>query len=157
MNIGHTLIDELDEECHDVTLMEMEINEKESLKCEKQGVRNKKLGYRGETTATEFLQLHGYTILDRNWKCAYGEVDIVAEEDGFIVFVEVKTRNNITSGFPSESITPKKRAKYENIALAYLASHSCQNAQIRFDVISIVVLHGEKALLRHHINAFGVA
>ena len=119
---------------------------------------SKELGVRGETAACRFLENRKYDILERNWRCFVGEVDIIAnDEDGEIVFVEVKTRTSVDKGLPEEAVTPQKRDKYEKLAAIYLAQHPCDEAIVRFDVISILALAPHRALLRHHVNAFGAA
>ena len=117
---------------------------------------SKELGIRGEAAACRFLEKRKYDILERNWRCFVGEVDIIAnDEDGEIVFVEVKTRSSVDKGLPEEAVTPQKRDKYEKLAAIYLAQHPCDEAIVRFDVISILALAPHRALLRHHVNAFG--
>lgn len=140
----------------DVLNEEGEVEGESSEPCEKpRGKLNRELGLRGEEAASRYLIRRGYEILDRNWKCFAGEADIVAcDEDGTLVFVEVKTRTDLKKGFPSEAVGPKKRAKYEKIALAYLAEYDVVDIVVRFDVISIMVLTPERAMIRHHIGAF---
>lgn len=121
------------------------------------GKRNKALGSRGEEAAARFLYRRGYEILERNWKCFAGEADIIARDDDTLVFVEVKTRKDCSHGFPSEAVTPEKRSKYEKIALAYLAENASSEYPVRFDVVSIVVIGPDKAMIRHQINAFSAA
>ena len=119
---------------------------------------SRELGVRGEAAACRFLEKRKYDILERNWRCFVGEVDIIAnDEDGEIVFVEVKTRSSVDKGLPEEAVTPQKRDKYEKLAAIYLAQHPCDEAIVRFDVISILALAPHRALLRHHVNAFGAA
>ncbi|MCL1796959.1 MAG: YraN family protein [Eggerthellaceae bacterium] len=115
---------------------------------------NQELGARGERAAVNFLQRKGFEILDKNWKCSVGEVDIVAEEGDTLVFVEVKTRANCEHGFPEEAVHKDKRRRYEKIVGFYLQSHDFCDKQIRFDVIAILVVAPERAFLRHHRNAF---
>lgn len=116
---------------------------------------SRELGLRGEEAAVRYLQRRGYGILDRNWKCFAGEADIVArDDDGALVFVEVKTRTDTRKGFPAESVTARKRSRYEKIALAYLAEYDEVDIAVRFDVISIMVIASDRALIKHHIGAF---
>jgi putative endonuclease len=116
---------------------------------------SKELGRRGEEAATKFLKRRGFEVLERNWTCFAGEVDIVAHVDETLCFIEVKTRSNIQKGFPSEAVDGRKRERYERIAACYLKDHACEDMRVRFDVISILVLGDDRAFLRHHINAFG--
>lgn len=120
----------------------------------KSGKRNKSLGARGEEAAASFLYRRGYEILERNWTCFAGEADIIAKDHDTLVFVEVKTRKDCERGFPSEAVTAEKRNKYEKIALAYLADYAESDFPVRFDVVSIVVIGPDKAMIRHQINAF---
>ena len=117
---------------------------------------NKSLGKRGEDAAARFLTNHGYTILSRNYTCQFGEADIVAKTPDTIVFVEVKTRTDEDKGMPEEAVTPKKRAKYEKIAISYLREYEDVDIAVRFDVVGILVIAPDRAVIRHHINAFGV-
>ncbi|MGI6591406.1 MAG: YraN family protein [Eggerthellaceae bacterium] len=119
------------------------------------GFHNKELGRRGEEAAAKFLERKGMEILERNWTCGAGEADIIAREDDAILhFVEVKTRSGIEKGFPSEAVTPKKRERYERIALAYLAQGDMRDVSVVFDIISIVATGKNRAFLRYHRNAF---
>jgi len=118
-------------------------------------LNNKELGIRGEEAAARYLIRRGYEILDRNWCCFAGEADIVArDEEGALVFVEVKTRTDTSKGFPEEAVNARKRARYEKIALAYLADYTVVDIPVRFDVISIMVIAPDRALIKHHIGAF---
>lgn len=120
----------------------------------KKGKQNKELGRRGEEAAARYLYRRGYEIVERNWKCAFGEADIIARDSDAIVFVEVKTRRGIERGFPSEAVGKDKRARYEKIALTFLKDYDINNIAIRFDVVAIVSMGDGRALIRHHINAF---
>jgi putative endonuclease len=122
----------------------------------KVGKRNKALGARGEEAAARFLDRRGYEILERNWTCFAGEADIIARDEDTIVFVEVKTRKDCGHGFPSEAVTAAKREKYEKIALAFLSDYEPTDFPVRFDVVSIVVIGPDKAMIRHQINAFSL-
>lgn len=121
---------------------------------QKRGKKNAALGKRGEEAAAKFLYSRGYEILERNWKCFAGEADIIAKDGRCLVFVEVKTRKDTKKGFPSEAVNAEKRAKYENIALAYVSEFDETDIPIRFDVISIVVVAPDRAMIRHSISAF---
>lgn len=120
-------------------------------------MHNKELGARGEEAAARFLVHRGYEILERNWTCTAGEADIVARDGDAIVFVEVKTRSDSSMGFPAEAVTAKKRQRYERIACLYLERHELTDVLVRFDVISLVAIATDRALIRHHINAWAEA
>ena len=97
-----------------------------------------KLGKEGELIALMFLQKEGFCILKTNWRYQKAEVDIIAQKDGFLVFVEVKTRSSKKFGHPEEAIEKKKVALYEDAAEGYLEQYPSE-VEIRFDVISIVI------------------
>lgn len=120
----------------------------------KRGEANAELGKRGEDAAVRFLYRHGYEILERNWTCDAGEADIIARDGDCIVFVEVKTRTSFEKGFPSEAVNARKRQKYEKIAALFLSRHDVVDVAVRFDVVSLLVVGEDRAMLRHHINAF---
>lgn len=126
-------------------------------KAAKRAGKAKELGRRGEDAAARFLYQRGYDIVARNWTCGFGEADIIARDGDAIVFVEVKTRSGIEHGFPSEAVDAKKRDKYEKIALAYLAECDEVDLAVRFDVVAIVVMPPDRAVIRHHISAFAAA
>lgn len=96
------------------------------------------LGRRGETLAAEHLVASGYRILERNWRCVHGEIDIVASKDGEVVFVEVKTRSSLAYGHPLEAITVAKLARLRRLAGAWCQAHPDVRAAIRIDAIAIL-------------------
>lgn len=88
--------------------------------------------------AARRLEELGYRILERNFRCPAGEVDLVALEGGVLVFVEVRTRSSVACGTPAESVTPLKRRKMRQVALWYLASqHGSSRTPVRFDVVAV--------------------
>lgn len=112
------------------------------------------LGRRGEDAAALYLERCGMEVVERNWRCRFGEADIVAFDDGTLVFVEVKTRQGVSCGLPEDAVTPEKRARYERIAAMYLEQMEPTDCPVRFDVIAILVIGEDRALLRHHRSAF---
>lgn len=118
------------------------------------GKANAELGRRGEDAAARFLYRRGYDIVERNWTCAAGEADIIARDGEAVVFVEVKTRTSIEKGLPSEAVNQAKRSKYEKIAAMFLSQYDAVDVPVRFDVVSLLVIDSDRALVRHHINAF---
>jgi putative endonuclease len=112
------------------------------------------LGKRGEDAAAAYLERVGMTVVDRNWRCKSGEVDLVALDGSEIVFVEVKTRKTIATGQPEEAVTPAKQRRYKRLAEVYLQSAGLSDVMVRFDVISLLVVADDRALLRHHRAAF---
>ena len=109
----------------------------------------KLLGRIGENKATNHLKKLGYTILDRNFTTRVGEIDIIASDGEFIVFVEVKTRKDDSFGAPSEAVTKQKMVKYYKVATEYLIKNAIDNLPVRFDVIEV-----EKGKINHIIDAF---
>ncbi len=101
----------------------------------------KELGRRGEVLARRYLDKQGYTILDTNFRCSYGEIDIVAQEGEQLVFVEVKTRRSHAFGIPEESITQSKKDKLLEVAQAYLQIHAGLPEEWRIDVVTISITH----------------
>ncbi len=112
------------------------------------------LGRHGEAAAAAFLRRNGCTILEQNWKCPAGEVDIIAQDEHAIRFIEVKTRLSEAKGFPAEAVTIQKRRRYEKIAELYLYEYRGDETAIVFDIISILVGEHRRAFLRHHRSAF---
>ena len=104
--------------------------------------KHNKLGKEGELIAFMFLQKENFRILKTNWRYQKAEVDIIAQKDDFLVFVEVKTRGSKKVGKPEEAIDKKKIALYKDAAEGYLEQYP-YDAEIRFDVISIVIVKDE--------------
>lgn len=113
------------------------------------------VGREGEFIAACFLSRRGYDILERNWKCKAGEADIIACDEDALVFVEVKSRRDCDKGMPSEAVTKAKRERYERIAACYLATTDVLDVRVRFDIVSILIIPPDRALVRHNIDAFG--
>ena len=99
---------------------------------------NVPFGKHGEELAAEYLKKNGYRILERNHRNKLGEMDIIAEEQGVICFVEVKARAGATSGLPFESIPFWKQQKLAKTALWYLTAHGLLEQSARFDVVSVL-------------------
>jgi putative endonuclease len=96
------------------------------------------LGRSGEQEAVEYLERAGLRILDRNWRCAEGEIDIVAAERQVLVICEVKTRSSTRYGSPLEAISPRKRARLRRLAIRWLVAHGVLFDEVRIDVIGLV-------------------
>jgi len=114
----------------------------------------KKLGSRGEDIAARFLRKQGYRIIERNYRSRLGEIDIVAEEDEVIVFVEVKTRRSADFGLPEEALSYDKRQRLSRLALNYIVHRKMQEASCRFDVVSILMDSDRANRVRLIRNAF---
>src|SRR6516225_7420363 len=95
------------------------------------------LGRTGERLAAERLINRGYHILERNFRCRYGEIDLVAEDEHDLVFVEVKTRRGTSYGLPEDALTFFKRRKLVELASYYLGHHTCAERSWRIDVVAV--------------------
>jgi putative endonuclease len=97
----------------------------------------RRLGASGERVASGWLEARGYRILARNWRCPYGELDLVAEHDGELVFVEVKTRRGLGHGAPEEAVTPAKRRRLIAAAQSYLVATAQEDHPYCIDVVAV--------------------
>ncbi len=97
-----------------------------------------KLGRQGEQVAVEYLERAGLRVLDRNWRCSIGEIDIVAAERQVMVVCEVKTRSDTRFGTPLEAITRNKRARLRRLASQWLVAHGVLFDEVRIDVIGLI-------------------
>lgn len=95
------------------------------------------IGKKSEDLAEAFLRKHGCIILAKNFRCKFGEIDIIARQGQETVFVEVKSRSNSNYGFPQESVTKAKQDKIRKVALYYLKVNSLMDRNCRFDVVCI--------------------
>jgi putative endonuclease len=110
------------------------------------------LGRWGESHAAAFLASAGYTIIDRNWRCEQGEIDVIANDGIDTVFVEVKTRSGLRFGHPLEAITPVKLARLRRLALAWCEANPAGGhgrRSIRIDAIAIVRRPGLPPVVEH--------
>ncbi len=96
-----------------------------------------RLGARGEKLAAERLQAEGYEILARNYRCDYGELDIIALDGHVLVFVEVKTRESEEAGSPLEAVTPRKQRQIARAALYFAVETRRDEMEMRFDVVGV--------------------
>jgi len=95
------------------------------------------LGLAGEQAAAAYLIQLGYAIIEARWRCNFGEIDLIAREDGDIVFVEVRTRSGRTHELAFESVNPRKRAKLYALAEHYRETHGLSEQPCRFDVVAV--------------------
>ena len=95
------------------------------------------LGQRGEQAAAEFLTAAGFRVLARNWRCAEGEIDIVAVERHTLVVCEVKTRSSDRCGTPLESVSRAKRNRLRRLAIRWLTAHGVRFDQVRIDIVGV--------------------
>jgi putative endonuclease len=98
-----------------------------------------RLGRLGESLAAERLVSLGYAIIERNYRCPYGEIDLVTRQADCWVFVEVRTRNGERFGTPEQSITPRKRAHLIAAAQHYLQAHAPTDVPWRIDVVAVAL------------------
>ncbi len=103
----------------------------------------RELGKLGEHLAAEVLIRRGYQIVEANFHCRQGEIDLVARQGEDLVFVEVKSRRSLATGFPEEAVTYTKQRKLLAAANQYLMAHDCQDCSWRFDVVSLLFDRGD--------------
>jgi putative endonuclease len=96
------------------------------------------LGQQGEQLAADFLTAAGLKILDSNWRCQHGEIDIVALEGQTLVICEVKTRSGVRFGTPVEAITRQKAARLRRLAVAWVTAHGLFFEEIRIDAVGVL-------------------
>ncbi|MBQ4403383.1 MAG: YraN family protein [Selenomonadaceae bacterium] len=119
--------------------------------------RQKTFGKLGEDCAAKFLEAQGYTIVARNFRIRSAEIDIIAQIDDVIVFVEVKARSDIRHGLPSEAVNLRKQKKIIEAAGVFLQDENFSECACRFDILE-VYLRGDCVEEINHIeNAFEVA
>ncbi|MDR7468486.1 MAG: YraN family protein [Armatimonadota bacterium] len=115
------------------------------------------LGRIGEDAAVRYLEARGYRIVARNFRCPLGEIDLVAEQGGVTVFVEVKTRRSVACGAPVEAITPRKRRRIALLAAYYLQGARRPDAPARFDAVAVTVTpQGRVGRVDLVVDAFAV-
>jgi putative endonuclease len=107
------------------------------------------LGAFGERVAAAHLEAKGYRIRARNFRCREGEIDIIAEKDGCLVFVEVRTRRGDALGTPAESVTVAKERRLLTVAKAYLQEHPDVPANQRIDVVAVELSRGRLLAVQH--------
>jgi putative endonuclease len=101
-------------------------------------VARRHLGARGEQLAARWYTAQGFEVLDRNWRCAAGEIDLVLRKGSTLVVCEVKTRSTLAYGSPADAVTALKRARLRRLAARWLAEHVIHPATVRFDVACIL-------------------
>ena len=116
-------------------------------------LNKRELGKKGEGLACKALEKEGYRIIDKNFSCKQGELDIIAEEKGTICFIEVKSRTSISYGLPEESVTNWKQRKLLKVAFIYIEKKRIKPMDMRFDIVSVDLKTNETRIIR---NAFDV-
>lgn len=133
------------------------------VRCENNGLEkslsscsNKQIGAYGEELAVAYLESCDYVLCERNWRSTFGEVDIIAEDQGTIVLVEVKTRIAQSEDdiiLPELAVDYRKRNRYQKLALVYLSLNSHVET-VRFDVVALKLTGENEARLRHYPAAY---
>lgn len=116
----------------------------------------KTLGARGEEIAVAYLIRQKYRIIETNFRCRCGEVDIIARDGKTLVFVEVKTRRTASYGLPQLAVTPFKQRQISKAALTYLSKNRLMEESARFDVVSVLLVDTSPTV-DHIKNAFDLA
>ncbi len=102
-------------------------------------VDRRALGAKGEARVARWYEARGYEVIDRNWRCRDGELDLVLRREGVLVFCEVKTRSSARFGIPAEAVTPTKVGRLRRLATRWLTEHEDARArELRFDVAGIL-------------------
>lgn len=96
------------------------------------------IGTQGESLAVEYLQKNGYKVLERNFNCRYGEIDIIAQHGNYCVFLEVKSRNTVAFGVPREAVNYHKQQRIISAAKFWLLKKRLVGVPVRFDVVEVV-------------------
>ena len=111
------------------------------------------LGLYGEDLARAELERLGYQILDRRYRSRFGEIDIIAQDEATVVFVEVKTKTDSRFGDPAEMVTPQKQRRLGSMAEEYVSGHALHAMPCRFDVVSVDA-SGQPARITVYKDAF---
>lgn len=111
--------------------------------------RRQALGAYGETVAARHLTERGLVVLDRNWRCPAGEIDLVLREGRVLVVCEVKTRSSTTCGEPLEAVTPRKVARLRRLAALWLAAHPVSPEEVRLDMVGVLRPRRGAAVVEH--------
>ncbi len=112
------------------------------------------LGVRGEAIAARYLEAGGLVMLDHNWRCREGEIDLVATDGTTVVIVEVKTRSGTGFGRPAEAVTPIKLARLRRLAQLWLAANRVGWVEVRFDVVAVLARPGARVEVEHFPGVF---
>lgn len=114
-------------------------------------MNNKVVGNFGEDLAKLYLMKNNYLVVECNYRCKFGEIDIIASKDDELVFVEVKTRNSISYGYPSEAVNKRKQRKIINSSKEYMLKNNIKDKYISYSVIEVYL---RDFSINHIENAF---
>ncbi|MFT5728648.1 MAG: putative endonuclease [Desulforhopalus sp.] len=112
------------------------------------------LGQKGEKQAAKYLKKKGYKLVTANYRCQYGEIDLIARDADILIFIEVKTRTSTDFGDPAAAVDYRKQQQISKVAHHYLVTHHNDDVDARFDVISILSPNGKMTEIEHITNAF---
>jgi len=116
--------------------------------------KRQKLGKSGERIASAYLQKNGYIILSKNYRRKCGEIDIIARQGDYLVFIEVKTRTTTSHGHPLEAVTQRKQKQISKVAQYYLAENNLFDTAARFDVVAVTILNNGRIQVELIPSAF---
>ena len=111
--------------------------------------RRRALGRFGETYAARHLVRQGLVLLDRNWRCEAGEIDLVLRDGRVLVVCEVKTRSSEAFGSPLEGVTERKAARLRRLAARWLAEHDLRPPHVRIDLVGVLMPAGGSPVVEH--------
>ena len=111
--------------------------------------RRRLLGQRGEAIAARHLTQRGMVLIDRNWRCEFGEIDLVLREGQVLVICEVKTRTSTDYGSPLEAVDQAKADRLKRLAFRWLREHDCHPSDVRVDVVGVLVPPGRPVEIEH--------
>lgn len=114
--------------------------------------RRRKFGNRGEDLATVFFISKGFEVVERNWNCRAGEIDLICEKNGVTHFVEVKTRKSLIYGYPEEAILPTKLRHLRRAIEAYLAFSRRPPTRYQIDALAILAESGKPPVFNYIEN-----
>jgi len=112
------------------------------------------LGEKGEKQAARYLKKKGYKVVTANYRCKYGEIDLIVRDADILIFIEVKTRTSTDFGDPAAAVDYRKQQQISKVAHHYLITHHNDDVDARFDVISILSPRGQKTEIEHISDAF---
>ena len=107
------------------------------------------LGQYGERVAERHLVAEGLVVLDRNWRCDEGEIDLVLREDGVLVVCEVKTRSSVSHGYPHEAVGDTKLERLQRLAGRWAEAHGIRPAGVRIDLVAVLRPQRGPAVVEH--------
>lgn len=119
------------------------------------GTDDQKLALKGMKAAKAYLENKGYEVVDTDYKCPYGQIDVVSKFEDVLAFTSVAVYRNDQNKLPKERFSDDDRQRMEQVMAHYLANHDYVDMSVRWDNMSILVITDDRALLRYHVNALG--